>query len=68
MQGFIVFDDYGHRYHEFSQAMTQWLQEGKINYREHLVDGLENSVESFMGLLEGKNFGKLIIRVCLEEL
>ena len=68
MQGFIVFDDYGHRYHEFSQAMTQWLQEGKINYREHLVDGLENSVESFMGLLEGKNFGKLIIRVGLEEL
>jgi NADPH-dependent curcumin reductase CurA len=68
MQGFIVFDDYGHRYHEFSQGMTQWLQEGKINYREHLVDGLENSVESFMGLLEGKNFGKLIIRVGLEEL
>jgi len=63
MQGFIVFDDYGHRYNEFSQAMTQWLKEGKINYREHLVDGLENAPESFIGLLEGQNFGKLVIQV-----
>jgi len=62
MQGFIVFDDYGDRYAEFSQAMGQWLQEGKINYREHLVDGLENTVESFIGLLEGKNFGKLVMQ------
>ena len=68
MQGFIVFDDYGDRYDEFSQAMTQWLQEGKINYREHLVDGLENTVESFIGLLEGKNFGKLVMRVGPDEL
>ncbi|MBL4799148.1 MAG: NADP-dependent oxidoreductase [Oleispira sp.] len=63
MQGFIVFDDYGHRYNEFSQDMMQWLQDGKIKYREHLVEGLENTVESFIGLLEGKNFGKLVIRV-----
>jgi NADPH-dependent curcumin reductase CurA len=63
MQGFIVFDDYGHRYNEFSQDMMQWLQDGKIKYREHMVEGLENTVESFMGLLEGKNFGKLVMRV-----
>ena len=63
MQGFIVFDDYGHRYNEFSQDMMQWLQDGKIKYREHLVDGLEHTVESFIGLLEGKNFGKLVMRV-----
>lgn len=63
MQGFIVFDDYGHRYNEFSESMMQWLAEGKIQYREHLVDGLENTVSSFIGLLEGKNFGKLIVRI-----
>jgi NADPH-dependent curcumin reductase CurA len=63
MQGFIVFDDYGHRYEEFSQDMSQWLADGKIKYREDLVEGLENTVESFIGLLEGKNFGKLVIRV-----
>ena len=63
MQGFIVFDDYGHRYDEFSQNMSQWLADGKIKYREDLVEGLENTVESFIGLLEGKNFGKLVMRV-----
>ena len=63
MQGFIVFDDYGHRYNEFSQDMSQWLKDGKIKYREDLVEGLENTVESFIGLLEGKNFGKQVMRV-----
>ena len=68
MQGFIVFDDYGDRYDEFSQAMSQWLKAGEINYREDLVEGLENSVESFIGLLEGKNFGKLVMQVGPDEL
>jgi len=63
MQGFIVFDDYGHRYNEFNEAMMQWLGEGKIIYKEHLVEGLENASTSFIGLLEGKNFGKLVVRV-----
>ncbi|OZG72794.1 NADP-dependent oxidoreductase [Hahella sp. CCB-MM4] len=68
MQGFIVFNDYGHRYDEFSQDMMQWLNQGKITYREDLVEGLENTVESFIGLLEGKNFGKLVIQVGPHEL
>ena len=68
MQGFIVFDDYGHRYDEFSQNMSQWLADGKIKYREDLVEGLENTVESFIGLLEGKNFGKLVMRVGPDQL
>ncbi|MCW8347220.1 NADP-dependent oxidoreductase [Vibrio sp. ZSDZ65] len=63
MQGFIIFDDYAHRYNEFAQDMTAWLAEGKMQYREHLVDGLEQAPEAFMGLLEGKNFGKLVIQV-----
>ncbi|WP_286270175.1 NADP-dependent oxidoreductase [Thalassotalea hakodatensis] len=63
MQGFIVFDDYGHRYDEFSHDMFQWLTEGKIKYKEHKVDGLENAVSSFIGLLEGENFGKLVVQV-----
>lgn len=63
MQGFIVFDDYGHRFAEFSQQMLTWLLAGDIKYREDLIDGLENAVEAFIGLLEGKNFGKLIVRV-----
>ncbi|PML15042.1 NADP-dependent oxidoreductase [Vibrio breoganii] len=62
MQGFIIFDDYGHRYPEFAQQMMTWLSEGKITYNEHLVEGLENAPESFIGLLEGKNFGKLVVQ------
>lgn len=62
MQGFIIFDDYAHRYDEFAQDMMKWLMDGKIQYREHLVEGLENAPEAFMGLLEGKNFGKLVVK------
>ena len=63
MQGFIIFDDYGHRYGEFYSQMSTWLDEGKIIFREDIVDGLENAPQAFIGLLEGKNFGKLVIRV-----
>lgn len=63
MQGFIIFDDYGHRYGEFYNQMSTWLNEGKIIFREDIVDGLENAPQAFIGLLQGKNFGKLVIRV-----
>lgn len=63
MQGFIIFDDYGDRYDEFLKAMRPWLAENKIHYREDVVDGLENAPEAFIGMLEGRNFGKLIVRV-----
>jgi NADPH-dependent curcumin reductase CurA len=63
MQGFIIFDDYGPRFGEFIDQMSAWVEEGRIRFREDIVDGLENAPQAFIGLLEGKNFGKLIIRV-----
>jgi NADPH-dependent curcumin reductase CurA len=66
MQGFIIFDDNGHRYPEFAKDMGQWLQQGKVTFREDIVDGLENAPQAFIGLLEGKNFGKLIVRVAAD--
>ena len=63
MQGFIIFDDYAHRYGEFFAEMSQWLKDGKIKFREDVIDGLENAPQAFIGLLEGKNFGKLVVRV-----
>lgn len=63
MQGFIIFDDYADRYGEFAAQMGAWLKEGKIKYREDLVDGLENAPQALIGLLEGKNFGKRVVRV-----
>ena len=66
MQGFIVFDDYGPRWNEFAQAMGDWVREDKIKVREDIVVGLENAPEAFIGLLEGKNFGKLVIQLASE--
>ncbi|MEO6798718.1 MAG: NADP-dependent oxidoreductase [Rhodanobacter sp.] len=63
MQGFIIFDDYGHRYGEFMQQMSQWVLAGKIKFREDIVDGLEQAPRAFIGMLNGSNFGKLVVRV-----
>ncbi|WP_022954200.1 NADP-dependent oxidoreductase [Leucothrix mucor] len=68
VRGFIIFDDYASEYPKFAKDMSTWLAEGKIQYREQIVDGLENAPEAFIGLLEGKNFGKLVVRVGQDEL
>jgi NADPH-dependent curcumin reductase len=48
---------------EFLARATGWVQDGSLKYCEDIVDGLENAPAAFIGLLEGKNFGKLLIRV-----
>jgi NADPH-dependent curcumin reductase len=63
MQGFIIFDDYGPRFGEFAGAMGQWVEQGKVKFREDIVDGLDNAPEALIGLLHGKNFGKLVVCV-----
>lgn len=63
MQGFIIFDDYGARFGEFFSAMSEWVGQGLIRYREDIVEGLERAPEAFIGLLEGRNFGKLVVRI-----
>lgn len=68
MQGFIVFDDFGHKYPEFQQAMVPWLTAGKIHYKEDKVEGLENAASAFIGLLQGENFGKLVVQVGPEHI
>ena len=61
-RGFIVWD-FDSQEEEALTQLSNWVKEGKIRYREDIVDGLENAPEAFMGLLEGKNFGKLVVRV-----
>ncbi|MDK4746411.1 NADP-dependent oxidoreductase [Leclercia adecarboxylata] len=68
MQGFIINQDYGYRIAEFQQEMGRWVQEGKIHYREQVTDELENAPQALIGLLEGKNFGKVVIRVANNNL
>ncbi|KQN56977.1 MULTISPECIES: NADP-dependent oxidoreductase [unclassified Erwinia] len=63
VQGFIITQDYGHRFDEFFRQMSQWVAQGRLQFREDIVDGLDNAPEAFIGMLEGKNFGKVVIRV-----
>lgn len=61
IRGFLV-GDYQERRAEFIRDMSQWLQDG-IKYKEDVVKGLENATHAFMGLLQGDNFGKLIVQI-----
>lgn len=63
MRGFIVFDDFGHLYPEFAKQMTGWVQEGKVKYREEMIEGLEQAPAAFVGLLRGEAFGKRVIHL-----
>ena len=63
IQGFIIFDSFGHLYPEFAKAMNSWIEDGKIHYREEIIEGLEAAPAAFVGLLKGENFGKRVIRV-----
>jgi NADPH-dependent curcumin reductase CurA len=63
MQGFIVLDHYGERFDTFRREMAQRVAEGTVTLREDIVDGLENAPAALRGLLEGRNFGKLVVRV-----
>ena len=62
IQGFIV-TDFSSDYAEFYDVMGQWVQNRDIIYREDIIAGLDNAVLAFQGLLEGENFGKLLIQL-----
>lgn len=61
LRGFIV-SDFLPQSGDFFRDMVLWLREGKVHYREDVVDGLENAVGAFQRLLHGQNFGKLLVR------
>lgn len=63
VQGFIIFDHYAERFEAFRSDMAQWIASGRLKLREDRVEGLENAPEAFIGLLQGRNFGKLVVKV-----
>jgi NADPH-dependent curcumin reductase CurA len=65
IQGFIV-SEFPEQKQEAMNKLTSWFKDGKLKYKEDVVEGLENVVEAFRGLLKGKNFGKLIIKLADE--
>jgi hypothetical protein len=62
IKGFIV-SDHNDRAPAFLQEMTPLVRDGRIRYREDVVEGLDAAPTAFIGLLEGRNFGKLLVRV-----
>jgi NADPH-dependent curcumin reductase CurA len=62
MQGFIV-RDHMSRLSQFYADMAKWIAEGKIKWKETIVEGLENAPRAFIGLFKGDNFGKMIVKV-----
>jgi len=62
IQGFIVYD-FAQQTEDFLRDVGGWIREGKLKYREDIVEGLENAPQAFIGLLKGANFGKLLVKV-----
>jgi NADPH-dependent curcumin reductase len=62
VKGFIV-SNHLDRMPAFLADCTTWVREGKLKFREDIVEGLENAPTAFIGLLQGKNFGKMLARV-----
>jgi NADPH-dependent curcumin reductase len=62
LRGFIV-TDFAARQPDFLRDVSGWLREGRIKYREDVVDGLEQAPRALIGLLRGENFGKMLVRV-----
>ena len=62
VQGFIVFD-YQARAQEAFADMPKWIAEGKLQHKNHIVDGLENAVASLKMLFSGENKGKMIVKI-----
>lgn len=66
MQGFVILDHYAERFAAFRADMQAWLDAGRITLREDRVEGLEHAPAAFIGMLEGRNLGKLVVRVAAD--
>ena len=62
MQGFIV-SDYADKNAEAIKQLVEWLQQGKLTHTETVVEGFENIPQAFLDLFEGKNKGKMVVKL-----
>jgi NADPH-dependent curcumin reductase CurA len=64
VRGFIV-SDFASRQADFLRDVGEWVRTGRLKYREDIVDGLEKAPTSFIGMLQGNNFGKTLVRIAI---
>jgi hypothetical protein len=62
MQGFIV-RNYADKFPQAMKQLSTWLGEGKLTYKETIVEGFENTPQAFLDMMDGKNKGKMIVKV-----
>lgn len=62
IEGFIVFEHWEH-YPEFAKQMGQWLASGAVKAEQTVYEGLEQAPDAFIGLFEGKNRGKMVVKL-----
>ena len=62
MQGFIIFD-YASQFPDALRELAQWVRQGKIQYREDILEGIEQAPSAIAGLYRGENLGKRLIRI-----
>ena len=63
VRGFIQSEFEREHFGTFAEEMSGWLRDGDVRYREDVTEGLENVVEAFTGMLAGRNFGKVLVKV-----
>jgi len=62
MEGFLVFA-YEARYDEALHRLSKWINQDKLKYKEDIVEGIKNAPQTFIGMLNGENLGKTLIKV-----
>jgi NADPH-dependent curcumin reductase len=63
IRGFINYDFAAEYFSDFVREVSAWIKEGRIRYREDIADGLENAPKAFIGMLNGENLGKTLVRL-----
>ena len=62
MEGFLVFQ-FKSQYQDGLIRLSDWVRKGSLKYKEDIIDGIENTPKAFIGMMNGNNFGKLLIRL-----
>jgi NADPH-dependent curcumin reductase CurA len=62
LRGYIIIDHFG-RMGDFAREVGGWLREGRVSYRETVVEGLDQAPRAFIGLLRGENTGKMVVKI-----
>ena len=62
VEGFVA-TDFAHLSEAFARDMTGWLKDGRMKYQETVLEGFQRAPEGLIGLLQGRNIGKMLIRI-----